>query len=153
MAANPFALTLSNISISAGAAKTIAQIRTATNVRARFNKIVVTISGGTNSELALVEVCRNTVDGTFTNTPTLTKLDEAAGETLQTTAKYPATAEPTTVTPLDLMYAPVAGGQAVFVYTTKDMVSKGGSAMGVRVTAASGATGTLTAAIRIEGEE
>src|SRR5205809_94781 len=78
------------------AIKTLIQLLAATNQRVKVGEFSCSFNGTSNTNAPiLVEVLVQTSAGTLTNTTTLVKEDSAYGETIQTTGKDTATAEPT----------------------------------------------------------
>ncbi len=150
MAANNFSAEVSGISTGT-AVKTLIQLLAATNVKVRVKEISLSFNGTSNTATPILcEVVRQTSAGTLTNTTTLRAWDDDLVETLQTTCKDTATAEPT-----DSGAVPVAEyihpqqGWTWQARWSDEILTKGAGRLGVRVTAAA----SVSAAVRAMCEE
>lgn len=130
-------------------AKTLAQVVAASNHRILIKEISVSFKGTSNSAAPIkVDVVRQSDAGT-TSALTPVKGNDADDETLQTTARHTATAEPTTG---DVLLTMEVHPQSGFFWQAPfggEIPVKGGGRLGVRVTAGA----DVNAAVTIVGEE
>jgi len=131
--------------------KTLVQLLAAANQRVKVKEISISFDGTSNTATPIyVEVVRQTSAGTITNTTTLRKVDPDFTETLQTTCKDTATAEPTDSG--DVPMAELVHPQTGFLWQAPfagELKIPGGGRLGVRVTAAA----NVNASVRVVGEE
>ena len=150
MAANNFSAEVTAISTGT-AVKTLVQLLAATNVKVRLKEISLSFNGTSNTATPILcEAVRQTSAGTFTNTTTLRAWDDNLVETLQTTGKDTATAEPTDggAVPIAEYVHPQQG----FLWQARwadEVIIKGAGRFGVRVTAAA----SVSAGCRMMAEE
>lgn len=150
MAGNRFTVNSDAVATST-TPKSVLQVKAASNVPLLLTKIAVTgnaAAGGTDSP-ATVRLTRSTASfGTFTSA-TPAKDDPARAETLQLTAGYNATVEPTSPTYTSKKrYCPPAG--SVIWVLDPPVIVPGGNAINVEITAAAGTPSFIT---EVEGEE
>lgn len=112
---------------------TMAQIRAASNHRVRVERIGVTFNGVSAGEVpVLVELAKQTTDGTHTGSITLVKADDDLGETIQSTGFYLATVEPTTTDVKRSALVHPFGGSVEFLFPPgRDLYINGGDRLGV----------------------
>ena len=149
-ACNVFAADVSGITTGT-AVKSLIQLIAATNVRVKVREISISFNGVSNTATPiLVEVVRQTSAGTFANTTTLRHWDTSYAETLQTTCKDTASAEPTDSG--DVPISEYVHPQTGFLWQCQyagDLIIAGAGRLGVRVTAAA----SVSANIRVVAEE
>ncbi len=115
--------------------KTILQIVAAANHRVLVKEISISFKGITNTAAPIiVQVLRQTDAGTM-SALTMQKVDENAGETLQTTAQHTATAEPTGSSEVMGEEVHPQGGYTWQAPFGGEIVIKGGNRIGIAVTA------------------
>jgi len=120
---------------SGTAAKTIGQLIAAANHRVMLKGWGVSLAGIVATEApVLVELVRQTTAGT-TTALTPVKIDETDDETLQTTARHTATAEPTTGDIIESHEVHPQGGSFDVIYSHPGKTIMGGGRLGIRVTA------------------
>lgn len=127
--------TTAEIALSAAAAKTILQLKAASNHRVKVLAYGVYFDGiSSSAEPVVVRILRQTTAGTMTSL-TLVKNDESTDETLQTTGQHTATAEPTAGDILKRVEVhPQTGYEYIAPYGQEDLI-KGGNYWGIECTA------------------
>jgi hypothetical protein len=138
--------------ISTGTAlKSLIQLLAPSNQRIKIREWSISFDGTSNTATPiLVELVRQTSAGTFTNTTTIRKLDNDLPETLQTTCKDTATAEPTDSG--DVPFSELVHPQQGYTWQAPfggEIIIKGGERLGLRVTAGA----SVNAVVRMVGEE
>lgn len=132
--------------------KTLVQLVAPTNQKVVVKEISISFNGVSNTATPiLVEVVRQTSAGTITNTTTLRKSDPDNQETIQSTCKDTATAEPTDSgdVPLQEYVHPQTGFLWADDSNPPKIMINGGGRLGIRVTAAA----SVSASVRIMAEE
>ncbi len=133
------------------AVKTMIQLLAATNQCVKVGELSMSFNGTSNTNAPIyVETVKQTSAGTLTNTTTLVKEDAGRGETIQTTGKDTATAEPTDSAAVTM--AEYVHPQTGFLWQApfgQEQFIIGAGRLGFRQTAAN----SVTAAIRAVGEE
>jgi hypothetical protein len=129
------ATTPADVALVAATAKTILQIVAPTNQRLELLRWGVFFDGVTPTNTpVLVELLRQTTAGTSTAT---TPVAHGAGtETLQSTAGYNFSAEPTAGAILDIAKVHPQSGYEVLLPLNQQIEVLGGGRLGIRVTAA-----------------
>jgi hypothetical protein len=123
------------VSLSAGVAKTVLQLRAPANQRLLVNEIQVAFTGVDPTDApVLVEYGYCSADGTFTSL-TPVKFNRADNETLQATAHHTATVEPTTVTPIAGTLVHPQAGLRLLLSKENALPVVGGEGFCVRLTA------------------
>lgn len=149
MAGVMLAINSGEVAIAAATAETVLQIVAAANHGVKVGGLGVFFKGTSPTDTpAKVEVVRQTDAGTMTagsSGTNVSKKSDGDDETIQTTVRVNATAEPTTT---DVLFTwevhPQTGLQLFFPYGAELRV-KGGGRLGVRITAAQGQTVVVTA--------
>lgn len=131
--------------------KTLIQLLAATNQRVKVGEVSISFNGTSNTATPILcEVLKQTSAGTLTNTTTLVKEDAAYGETIQTTGKDTATAEPTdSAAVLTLEYVHPQTGFLWQAPYAQEHIIVGAGRLGVRVTAGA----SVSAGVRAVCEE
>lgn len=127
--------TSADVALVAATAKTVLQLVAASNHRVRVPRWGVAFEGTTTTaEPVLVRLLRQTTAGTM-SAATPVKTDDSLGETLQTTAQYNASAEPTAG---DVLFTwkvhPQTAYEKVYVMGTEVIIG-GGDRLGIECTA------------------
>lgn len=119
--------------------KTILQLIAASNHRVLIKEWSISFDGISNTAAPIiVSVERQSDAGTGGSSVTMEKLDNDAGETLQTTANYGLTAEPTNCYKQDSHQVHPQGGYTWQAPFGGELVVNGGDRIGIAVTAAAG---------------
>lgn len=130
-------------------AKTILQVIAATNQRVLVNEISISFEGIDTVGVPIqVRVLRQTTAGTMSSL-TPVKNNSGDDETLQVTAQHTATVEPTAS---DVLLTELVHPQTGFIWQARfgdEIVVKGGTRLGIEVTAAAG----VDCVARIRGQE
>lgn len=131
--------------------KTLIQLLAATNQCVKVGELSVSFNGTSNTATPIYcETVKQTSAGTITNTTTLVKEDASRAETIQTTGKDTATAEPTdsgAVTIAEYVH-PQTGFLWQAPYAQEQFII-GAGRLGLRVTAAA----SVSAGVRAVCEE
>lgn len=145
MAGLLFRATPGDVSLSAATAKTVLQIIAPTNQRVLIRSLRVTFAG-TNpvAAPATVRVLRQTTAGTVTSL-TLVKDNNSDDETIQSTAGYNATAEPTASDVLETYRCHTQSGLIIDFPWNSPLIAKGGSRIGIEITSAEAVTCNICA--------
>lgn len=141
------------VSLSAGVAKTALQVVAPANQRVLVDTLGVYFKGTSASDTPVkVRVITQTTAGT-SSAATVNKRDVSDDETLQTTARYNASAEPTNAGDgsevVDFFEIHPQAGFKQFYPIGRELIVKGGTRLGVECTAAEGQTVVVT----MEGTE
>lgn len=124
------------VALAASTAKTVLQLVAAANHRVKVLGLSIMGKGtGTNDTPVKFRVLRQTTAGTMT-AATPVKNNDSDDETLQTTAQHTATAEPTAGDVLMFGEVHPQSGYAVWYPYGQELVIKGGSRLGIELTAA-----------------
>jgi len=149
MAGLRFAAVQEEISTGSGAWKTLVQVVAASNHRVKVEEIIISFKGTSNTATPIrVDILRQTDAGTA-SALTLVKLDDSAGETLQTTAQHSASVEPSAGDVLASQYIHPQGGSHWQARFGGEYLIGGGDRLGVRVYAGA----DVEAAVTLHGEE
>lgn len=138
MAGNRFTANSGSVATST-TPKSVIQVKAAANVAVLVHKLTLVGNaafGGTDSpaDVRLTRVASGGAFGTWTGSITLAKDDPARAETLQATASYNATGEPTsTATGKAVKVNPETGYSRVF---DPPLIIPGGASLQVEITAA-----------------
>lgn len=125
-------------------AKTLAQVVAASNHRVLIHELGISFQGTNNTAAPIkVDVVRQTDAGT-TSALTPVKDPDDSAETLQTTARHTATAEPTTTDTLASWYVHPQTGQVWQAPFDKPFHCGGGDRVGIRVTAGADVNAIVT---------
>src|SRR5690349_2051696 len=149
MAGVNLAFSTAEVSLTAATAKTVGMLSAAAQHRVRVQGISIYFKDTVVTDTPVkVELVRCTTAGTFSS-GTVVKKDENAGETIQTTAGFNATAEPTITDILETKEIHPQTGEKFYWPFAQEIYIKGGNRFGVRMTAAQG----QTVALNFEFEE
>ncbi len=133
------------ISLSAGAAKTVLMITAASNHRVLVTKLLVTGKGIVVTDTPIrVRLYRASTAGTPGSSPTAVKNNSGDNETIQTTVGINFSAEPTVGDVLDVFDFHPMQGQGVFFPIDGKITVIGGERLAVECLAAQGQTVTAT---------
>lgn len=140
MAGLLFRATPGDVSLSAATAKTVLQIVAPTNQRVLVRSMSVTFAG-TNpiAAPATIRVLRQTTAGTVSSL-TLIKDNNSDDETIQSTAGYNATAEPTASDVLATYRCHTQSGLVMDFPWNSPLIAKGGSRLGIEITSTEAVT-------------
>jgi hypothetical protein len=152
MAGVLFHVNSGEVSLSASTAKTVLQIKSATNQRVKIKHIRILgkqPAGGTDTPIK-VRLTRSTGSFGTGSAATLAKNDPSDSETLQTTANAAFTVEPTTPTDGGLWWeVPPQSGIEEFLPFGDEIRIPGGASVNFECTS----PGTPTLMIEVSGEE
>lgn len=142
MAGVNLAFSSAEVSLVAATAKTVAMLSAAAQHRVRVTGLSIYFKDTVVTDTPVkVELVRCTTAGTFSS-GTVVKKDENAGETIQTTAGFNASAEPTITDILEMKEIHPQTGEKFFWPFSQEVYIKGGNRLGVRMTAAQAQTAT-----------
>jgi len=129
------AVSIENVALSATVAKTVLQLRAVADHRVKLLKWGVFFQGTSPSaEPVDVKLVRQSTSGTMT-TVNAVALQMAGSETIQTTAGYTATVEPTETNILDVKAVhPQSGYECIFPLG-QEIYVPGGGFLGIKCTA------------------
>ena len=145
-------LTWDEITCSAGATKTVAQLTAGTYNQLRITETAITFQGTDNLAKPLkIEICRQSDAGTMSSA-TVKKMIDSDSDTLATTGQTDATAEPTTGDVLRTWYIHPQSGLHYSVPEPSQFIVGQGDRIGIRVTIESGESNVDSAGF-IEFEE
>jgi hypothetical protein len=128
-------------------AKTLLQIVAASNHAVLVRSVSVSFQGTSNTAAPIqVDLVRQTDAGTTTTSASTIKKDpDDSAESLQTTVRDSASAEPTTTDVLFSTYVHPQTGYDVYFPRDQEIKIGGGDRLGVRVTAAASVNAIVTA--------
>lgn len=140
MAGLNLAFSSGEVSLTAATAKTVLMLSAAAQHRVRIVGISIYFKDTVVTDTpAKVEICRATSAGTFSS-GTVVKKDENAGETIQTTAGFNASGEPTITDILEMKEIHPQTGEKYFFPFSQEIYIKGGNRLAIRITAAQNQT-------------
>ena len=150
MAGLPWAITAGGeVTLTAGATKTILQVVAPTNQRVQVNGFSISFQGvSPTAEQIIIRLARQTTAGTMTAV-TPVKDDDSLPETIQSTAQKNATAEPTTTDVLREFYVHPQGGYER-AFGPKEVMIKGGGRLGLLVVTPTGVNPDCVATMSCE---
>lgn len=132
------------VSLVAATAKTVLQVVAASNHRILVKGVSVMLKGTTSTDTPVrVRILRQTNAGTMSSA-TPVKNSDSDDETLQTTAQYNASAEPTAGDVLSMLEVHPQTGIVFFYPPGMEPVVKGGARLGVECLAAQNQTVAVT---------
>jgi hypothetical protein len=127
--------TPADVALAAATAKTVLQVAAPTNQRLELVRWGVFFDGVTSTAVpVLVELLRQTTAGTSTSATPVAQV--AGSETVQSTAGYNFSAEPTAGNILDIAKVHPQSGYEVLLPLNQQMEVPGGGRLGIRITAA-----------------
>ena len=131
-------ITWDEITCTAGATKTVAQLVAGSYNQLRITEMAVTFQGTDNlAKPVKIEVCRQSDAGTM-SAATLKKMNDSDGDTLASTGQVDATAEPTTGDILRTWYIHPQAGLHYSVPEPSQFIVGQGDRIAVKVTIESG---------------
>lgn len=149
MAGVGFHVPSNEVSLSATTAKTVLQVVAASNHRIKISGWGVAFKGTSPTDTPVrVRLLRQTTAGTMSSA-TVVKNNDADDETLQVTAQYNATAEPTAGDVIKTIEVHPQAGYAEILPFGQEIIVKGGGRLGIECYAAA----AQTVAAWFDGEE
>lgn len=135
------------VAVSAGVPMTVLQIVAAANHRVLLSGFSVMFKGTSATDTPVkIRILRQTTAGTMSSV-TIVKNNDGDDETLQTTGRHTASAEPTAGDVLETLEVHPQAGLLFFYPAGKEIVIKGGGRLGFEVTAAQNQTVSINATI------